>query len=541
MQLIKLLYYSTFLTLNSLAGDALALEDVQERRREELTSELLSDYIQGLRLDPKLNGILKPLFNAKNNDNSPYALGIQGLFPTEIILLFLFTYLNGAHPEDFDITNQSACPTDETDRKYGVELIMTSETGYQDFFQAQSIIAGVEGVSAEAPGLCTTTVFSHEGTKQSMASLPILQTSGEVFRGNDLGLFRINMRIFEYCYDLLPEAEHDFCGIVLSMSNDNHLNIRPRLDELWGDDNAPGSIFTTSGPRWTKQDFLDSATEFFQGRTDLDLPGDAEFWTIKELHKQALGITLSDSQVQAFLELQGASLFLGISPPSLVDMLAASIGTSVAAVNAGLASFVSLYESVLPSIFQEEFDEVDLTKTAMTLLDSFLFAGGASVPSTIKNGLAAYYEGLTPKGRFSMTNPMDLGVLVLETARSYPPVLGFAYIDNVTGRRYASVPGMSGFDRSIWGGDADKFRIRGDLSYYHARTLNWADSALPVDGIPGSNHVCPARSMSYSMVVAFWEALNAEQWCVDSATPIVKESGPTFFSDFKILKCSENI
>lgn len=220
------------------------------------------------------------------------------------------------------------------------------------------------------------------------------------------------------------------------------------------------------------------------------------------------------------------------------------LGTSVAAINEGKKGFVALYKSILPGIFQEfagDGDDVDLdvelTKTAIAVLDSFLFAGGASVPSTIKNGLAAYYSGLTPKrNKFSMTDPMDLGLLVLETVRSYPPVLGFPYIDKTTGQRSAPLPGMAGYDRNVYGGDADRFRIRGDLDYYHERSLNWADSALPVDGKPFSNRVCPARSMSYSMIIAFWEALDATQWCVDPDTPIVEETGPTFWSDFKLIR-----
>jgi len=499
-----------------------------------MVPEVLADYIENLGFGPHLNRILKGKRKLSNNYIPPSASGEQGLFPNEMIFILLATILIDATPRDFDLSNKDICPVFEDDRKFGIDLITLLYTGYHDFFQVQSLITN--GDDAETPGLCTTSFIAHDTIKQGMADLPVLQTSGEAYRGNELGLFRFNFRTFEYCLDLLPEEEQDFCGIVLGLPKDDHERIRPRMDYLWGDGREPGSPFSLDGPRWSKEDFLDSASTFLEGKTALNLPDDADSWTIKELHRQALGIDLPDEQVQNFLSLQSASLLLAIAPSELVDLLAEQFGTSVAQVNGGKRAFVELYKTILPSIFPElAGDDIELSKTAMALLDSFLFAGGASVPSTIKNGLAAFFQGLTPKGeKFSMNDPKDLGLLVLETVRSYPPVLGVPYINTATGQRYAPLAGMAGYDKNVYGRDADEFRIRGDLSYYHARSLNWADAALPVDGVPGSSHVCPGRSMSYSMIVAFWEALQADRWCVNPDTPIVKETGPTFWSDFTI-------
>jgi len=503
-----------------------------------ITPEVLTDYIEYLGFSPHLNRILKGKKKSSSKHIPSSASGEQGLFPNELILILIATILQDATPEDFDLSNKDVCPVYEEDRKSGLDLIALLYTGYHDFFRVQSMITSGDAVAAQTPGLCTTSFIAHSTIKQGMADLPVLQTSGQAYRGNELGLFRFNFRTFEYCLDLLPAEEQDFCGIVLGLPNDDHERIRPRMDYLWGDGREPGSSFSLDGPRWTKEDFLNSASAFLEGKTELNLPDDADFWTIRELHRQALGVDLPDEQVQNFLSLQSASLLLAISPSDLVDVVAEQFGTSVAQVNGGKRAFVELYKTILPSIFPElAGDDIELSKTAMALLDSFLFAGGASVPSTIKNGLAAFFQGLTPKGKkFSMKDPKDLGILVLETVRSYPPVLGVPYINAATGQRYAPLAGMAGYDKRVYGHDADKFRIRGDLAYYHARSLNWADAALPVDGIPGSSHVCPGRSMSYSMIVAFWEALQADQWCVNPDTPIVKETGPTFWSDFTISK-----
>ena len=246
------------------------------------------------------------------------------------------------------------------------------------------------------------------------------------------------------------------------MPNEDHVIQRPLIDELFGDSQAPGTIFSEIGNRWTKEDFLSSALEFLQDK-------DSVVWTIKELHKRTLGIDLTDAQVQAFQGLRGASVFLAILPAAFVDIVAAQIGTTVADINQGKKAFVGIYRNVLVDLIAaglittELPTEDDVTKAAITILDGFIFAGGASVPSTIKSGLAAYYTGLTPNGQFDTTNPQDLGVLALETIRSYPPVLGFPYIEASTDKRQAPMPGFSGYDKGVYGGDADRFRIRGDL------------------------------------------------------------------------------
>jgi hypothetical protein len=168
-------------------------------------------------------------------------------------------------------------------------------------------------------------------------------------------------------------------------------------------------------------------------------------------------------------------------------------------------------------------------------LDSFLFAGGLSIPAVVQAGLAAYFTELTPK-KFDMTDVENLKLLALGSIRLYPPVIGVPYIDTTTGQRHVPLPGYAGLDQSVYGLDANEFRIRGDLQYYHSRSLNWADSALPVDGKAHTNHICPGRSMSFNMIVAFWEALDAIMWCVDPSTEIKKENGPTCWSSFTLTK-----
>jgi hypothetical protein len=410
--------------------------------------------------------------------------------------------------------------------------------GYEPFFKSISQLSGGDGKSVPSPGLCTTSYLSHEEVKQRIADLPQLQYSGEVYRENALGLLRLGSPTFQWCSD--PDA-YDYCGVVNGMSAEDHEIIRPLLDELFGDGDSPGSAgtFTSIGNRWGKADLVASAADFLKDKDTLSLGSDVSLWTVLQLHKTALGVDLPVATAEAFVQLQGAAFLLSIFPDESVDVLAETVGATVKGINAAKANFANIYKDALSAGLGGNLidisDSILMEKAAYSILDSFLFAGGLSVSAVIQAGLAAYFTGLTPN-KFDMKNVDDLKLLVLESVRLYPPVLGVPYIDADTGQRHVPLVGFAGFDQSVYGSDASEFRIRGDLQYYHTRSLNWAESALPLDGQAHTNHVCPGRSMSFNMILAFWESLDATMWCVDPATEIKRENGPTFWSDFTLTK-----
>jgi len=170
-----------------------------------------------------------------------------------------------------------------------------------------------------------------------------------------------------------------------------------------------------------------------------------------------------------------------------------------------------------------------------TIADAFLFAGGLSVPAMIKHTVGAFFdqdEEQEPERRRLLTGT-DLKLLILETTRRFPPVLGFTYIDNASGQRIAPLPGMRGYDRKIYGEDVLKIKIRGNLDFYHTKSMNWNEAAR-VQG-PG-NRSCPGRSMSLAMAAAFIEALGGlEYYCLEPGNSIVyDDSGPFFMDSFSV-------
>jgi len=178
----------------------------------------------------------------------------------------------------------------------------------------------------------------------------------------------------------------------------------------------------------------------------------------------------------------------------------------------------------------------NIIKAGHAVADSFFFAGGLSVPSVIEAAAGVYY-GEAIEGEFDITKEMDIKLLVLEATRRFPPVLGVTYIDKATGQRTAPLPGMAGFDKSVYGEDVMNIKIRGNLEYYHTKSLNFAETAGPLENNPSSSRICPGRSMSIAMATQFIKAMQLEDYCLAAGEKIVfDEGGPTYFNEFTVTK-----
>jgi hypothetical protein len=153
--------------------------------------------------------------------------------------------------------------------------------------------------------------------------------------------------------------------------------------------------------------------------------------------------------------------------------------------------------------------EIRLLST--TIYDALALASLPSLTVTIKGALGAYYLGWVGE-QYNMTDTMDLSLVILEGIRNYPPVLGFPRVDAATGIRHMPLVGISGYDSKVYGSDALTYRIRFSFDEYKDTLLNWADAATAVPGKPESAHQCPAKALSFQMVLAFLMELDATQW-----------------------------
>eukprot|EP00542_Grammatophora_oceanica_P010718 CAMPEP_0194043408 /NCGR_PEP_ID=MMETSP0009_2-20130614/15044_1 /TAXON_ID=210454 /ORGANISM="Grammatophora oceanica, Strain CCMP 410" /LENGTH=723 /DNA_ID=CAMNT_0038687601 /DNA_START=102 /DNA_END=2273 /DNA_ORIENTATION=- len=516
------------------------------------------------------------------------------------------------------------CPVHLIDPVYLVDLLLLYDQGYETFFERKEVSARVGSVVmpfpnrptpdettppdedlvpgdepqvepqaavvkgsnkkkdeiqrlqfALGPGLCTISFTKRTPVEMAQTMMPYILENNMGHRGNELGFFRFNTRLYEYCQD-----DPDYCGIFLGAPRDQHQLIRPILDDVFGSDGSllpsegdfeyivedqfksslddvdgtasfqsdplGGGLFGEglsglgtgfTGNTWSKTSLRESAAEFLAGREEVKIGRDERIWSLDVLHKHTLGLDLGTAAIRNFMELQGISLILSILPDigNLVDIAAENFGITVEEVNEVKELFRLTYKGVImgtnPGIAESEADMM-----ANGVLDTFLFAGGLSVPQTIKQSLGAYYSGWAGKD-FNPKSIIDLNILIMETVRVFPPVLGQTFVDNVFGLRYSGTPGLVGFDKEVYGKDADEFRIRGDLEYYHSRSLNWAEAGgTPVEGAPWSRRDCPAKEMSIAMMSAFMEALVLEEWCVDRDEELVLQKGPTYFDSFVLVR-----
>lgn len=432
---------------------------------------------------------------------------------------------------------------DQNDLTYWTDMVQIALKTYVPYFEANM---RSDGLSSDHPGTNTRSYIAHSEIVKRIADLPVKQEAGEVIRGNELGLLRLNTAFYPEC-----EGE-EYCGIALGATQADHKFVRPVLDEVFGD--GQDGVMGTSGHKWAKADLLTSAKGFLASKNTLDVKNNAGMWTTIVLHKTALGIDMTEAEAQAFVDFQGKAVILTALPSFVPSLLGGVLGLD--ATLESKARYLTQYEAAIRkqvasgAITKLDASHADydhhVAKTAQGLLDALIFAGGLSVPGVIHGGLAAYYTGLTTGGTvdFDINNPAHAPLLVMESIRNYPPVLGVPYIEKEDGFRHAPLAGMGGYDQSVHGKDATgydatEFKIRHTIEKYHETSTDWADSGAPVADAPWSSRICPAKSMSYNMALVFWEALDATNWYVDADTEISRENGPVWWSPFTIHRSCE--
>ncbi|GMI18662.1 hypothetical protein TrLO_g4563 [Triparma laevis f. longispina] len=420
---------------------------------------------------------------------------------------------------------------------------------YGPYFYDESNI-NVDGSSSDHPGEQTTSYVGWDAIDQKLRELPEKQESGEATRGNELGLLRLNTAFY-------PECEGEtYCGIALGVTQEDHKKVRPVLDHVFGSEGVVDGSIGLMGNKWTRDEMRASARGFLASKNSLNVKNDAGVWTTMVLHKMALDIDMTESEAQAFVDFQQKAVILTPLPSFVPEWFGGPLKLDETLNQK--AQYLKKYEEVLSLAIRANIasgmytsseaagstewlaadDDEGIKKTAWGFLDALIFAGGLSVPGVISSGLAAYYTGLTGVD-FDINDPLQAPLLVFESIRHSPPVLGVPYF--VAGHRHAPLAGMGGYDKTKYGEDAYDFRIRKTLAEYKALSIDWADSAQPVVDKPWSSRICPAKSLSYNMILSFWEAMDGTNWYVDPDTEITRENGPLWWSAFIIHRSCEGM
>jgi len=158
-----------------------------------------------------------------------------------------------------------------------------------------------------------------------------------------------------------------------------------------------------------------------------------------------------------------------------------------------------------------------------------LFAGGLSVATITKAGLAVLFSSTSPleESQRQLTEDM-VTPLVFETIRRFPGVLGFPYwaSTDIESHRTVLNLGMSLRDPRVWGEDAFEFKLRPLEVYRRHLGTGWAQPAngpgwdQPDFEMQPMSRGCPGQALSVVMMTEFFNYIQETQaeWTVSAAS-----------------------
>ena len=210
--------------------------------------------------------------------------------------------------------------TEEYCRKHGDTLTLDNDKTYQDNFWMY-VIEGYtyldgwdrlpdEGEPLPGPGQCEVSYIQHASVKEQLETLVTKLADGTAYRTNNLGLFSINRLPF-LCeppsfwnwlgFPQDTPYSDGYCGIALGMSAADHEIVRSGLDQLIGT-GLDALESTTQGPRWTYEDLLSDAQDFWQGRDVSVISEDAALFALMVVHKYILGMEWGETEAREFYD-----------------------------------------------------------------------------------------------------------------------------------------------------------------------------------------------------------------------------------------------
>lgn len=400
-------------------------------------------------------------------------------------------------------------------------------------------------MTTDFPGDGTTSHQSHAYVKEEMRKLPALQNSGEVWRGNELGFIISNEAFWP---NVSPRS------VLLGSSVKQHKVIRPYLDELFGSCNSAceARLRTT-------------AQELFAGNR-IAVQGDIKQWVFHRLFEITFP-NAAANPIDAAEFVATQTSFTTLS--TLTQMVSDTVGDVIELTTNTRGKLNLYFDELLPLVRAEYGARLRGTDCSPTLggetescvrqltsglLDTFLAAGGLSVPGAISTGLWVLYGNTREANanpKFTDVFPNDYTLqhggmneveFFYESMRMFAPVVGFPWWTTPPSRatndaasqteggvRKVLNLALANKDPNAWGPTAHKFEVK-PLSTYHQNFVGFADFAENNAVANGSmNRKCPGKALGLSMGKVFFQEFDQARWCTSDdsryqeATPFVDE------------------
>lgn len=388
---------------------------------------------------------------------------------------------------------------------YFLNLRKFSKIGYRDALISASNDGGKTSHILE-PG--TVAILRHEDVIQELETLCERLESGNAYRGNDFGLYRFNSKIWE---DLNPAHS------ILADPPETHRIARRCIDDV-----------CKPGRNWNDITIFDHATayldqEFIEPGTTFKIPTDIRIWVLIFLHRVMLSLDLSYGEASLFVEMQDNLIKIVPLPEQALRFDCISRKIKLDQVIEFKKQQIQKYKNCLASSIEHLKSEEMLYLVASRYFDVMMLAGGLSVPQVIHHAFAIMYSNHSPKDPNIKINEENLPAFVWETLRFAPPVTCVPYYTTPekTHRRLINILTASR-DQNVWGQDADEFRLR-DISEYDDLSVIYAEQMVSKED-PVNNRSCPAKDLSYQMILNFLKAFlrKTNQILVDKSIPDIK-------------------
>jgi len=329
--------------------------------------------------------------------------------------------------------------------------------------------------------------------------------AGTLERGNELGMQILGDGLW-------PEVPGGIKSIGLGQTRDNHAFVRPYLANTLDKGNWP-------------DDWLRSrASAFFAHRHQVE-SADMKWWTAQLLYKIHLDLDINEAQAKEFAAFKSSMLLLPPFSEEALQSWALDVALSAKKTLAKKTHYLEIIKSAIRSKYANEAfvktdDAANIELLASVMLDSMVFAGGASIPTVLQCVLALTHAASHTRHNSLKNVRLDSSNhiwILWETLRKYAPVAGVpswqkqedGSFKHVVPNLFAALQDASVFESPL------EFKDRGAALYkskLQDTGMPWAGPAVQQfsDGTANTaaphSHNCPAQDLSFRIMKAFLEA-----------------------------------
>jgi len=347
--------------------------------------------------------------------------------------------------------------------------------------------------SGGCPFLGGTAYVRHADVRRMLAALPEGFEKGALSRRNELGYFRMKSDAFPGAERTTAQGRSYLAGagtLSLGAGLEEHRVARRWLEHLLDPRRLP-----------KREAWMREVEAFLGDREKVKLKNDVAPWWQEMMWKHVLGKDISREDAEAFVDFQNQWVISGNLPlPGQINSMLPDWLPKVPKIWSleRLLAAQKAYREDIAAHLPAAVPAGDRLYVAQAVLEAFAFAGGLSVPITIRAAVAALYTPALMPADTPVTEK-NVEAFVYEVTRLFPAVQGFCFWRD--GQREILSLNAALRDPSVWGEDAHRFTLK-DVGLYRASHVGFAGQAAAPPGTFDSR-ACPGERLALDVLQAF--------------------------------------